>query len=166
MATKNRRRSSLYPRTSEKLNETPILVEDSGVDEEAERRGRLKLQKRQSIGHATPSNVQAQEQISTGVSGYSAAQLADLYSTCMKLSAENKINQKNAFHLQLIDYMAEMMKTKKSSELDNFQAASCALDASAKIYAHRVDNVHSDTLKLAGGVGKSAEEKNESRKGM
>ena len=166
MGPTNRRRSSLYPaRTSDQLNETPVL-DDSGVDEEAERRKRLKLQKRQSIGHATPSNVQAQEQISTGVSGYSAAQLADLYSTCMKLSAENKINQKNAFHLQLIDYMAEMMKTKKSSELDNFQAASCALDASAKIYAHRVDNVHSDTLKLAGGVGKSAEEKNENRKGM
>ena len=43
--------------------------------------------------------------------------------------------------------------------MDNFQAASCALDASAKIYAYRVDSVHSDTLKLAGGVGKSAEEK-------
>merc|ERR1712018_6522 len=65
----------------------------------------------------------------------------------------------NAFHLQLIDYMAEMMKTKKSSNLDNFQAPSCALDASAKIYAYRVDSVHSDTLKLAGGVGKTAEEK-------
>ena len=54
----------------------------------------------------------------------------------MKLSAENKINVKNAFHLQLIDYMTEMMR-KKASDLDNFQAASCALDASAKIYAYR-----------------------------
>ena len=81
----------------------------------------------------------------------------------MKLSAENKINIKNAFHLQLIDYMAEMMKTKKNSDMDNFQAASCALDASAKIYAYRVDSVHSDTLKLAGGVGKTAEESKEDK---
>merc|ERR1711983_491182 len=81
----------------------------------------------------------------------------------MKLSAENKINIKNAFHLQLIDYMAEMMKTKKNSDMDNFQAASCALDASAKIYAYRVDGVHSDTLKLAGGVGKSIEEGKENQ---
>ena len=157
MGPTNRRRSSLYPGVNVSLNATPVLAEPD-VDEEAERRGRLKLQKRQSIGHATPNNAQAKEPISTGVSGYSAAQLADLYSTCMKLSAENKINVKNAFHLQLIDYMAEMMKTKKSSDLDNFQAASVALDASAKIYAYRVDSVHGDTLKLAGGVGKSAEE--------
>jgi condensin complex subunit 2 len=37
-----------------------------------------------------------------------------------------------------------------------FQAASCALDASAKIYGYRVDALHTDTLKLAGGVGKTA----------
>ena len=81
--------------------------------------------------------------------------MSEHYANCMKLSAENKINVKNAFHLQLIDYMTEMMR-KKASDLDNFQAASCALDASAKIYAYRVDSVHSDTLKLAGGVGKSS----------
>ena len=162
MAAPNRRRSSLFPRTSNQLNETPVLDEPD-VDEEVERRGRQKLQKRQSIGHGTPNNAQAQEQISSGVAGYSAAQLTELYSHCMKLSAENKINVKNAFHLQLIDYMTEMMKSKKSSELDNFQAASCALDASAKIYAYRVDGVHSDTLKLAGGVGKSIEEGKENQ---
>merc|ERR1712051_566306 len=96
--------------------------------------------------------------LATGVGGYSAAQLAEHYSNCMKLSAENKINTKNAFHLQLIDYMSEMMRNKKASEMDNFQAASCALDASAKIYAYRVDSVHSDTLKLAGGVGDTNKE--------
>ena len=92
----------------------------------------------------------------SAVRGYSAAQLSEHYANCMKLSAENKINAKNAFHLQLIDYMTEMMR-KKASDMDNFQAASCALDASAKIYAYRVDSVHNDTLKLAGGVGKTNE---------
>ena len=86
------------------------------------------------------------------------AELADMYTNCMKLSAENKISVKNAFQLKLIDYMAEMMKTKKKSEMDNFQSASCALDASTKIYAYRVDSVHSDTLKLAGGVGDTNKE--------
>ncbi len=38
------------------------------------------------------------------------------------------------------------------------QSASCALDASAKIYGYRVDSLHTDTLKLAGGVGKTAQE--------
>ena len=155
------------------------MILHSKVDEDAERRNRVR--KRQSIGRYRPTNETPSTDISsaqpgatgtpqthgalaTGVGGYSAAQLAEHYSNCMKLSAENKINTKNAFHLQLIDYMSEMMRNKKASEMDNFQAASCALDASAKIYAYRVDSVHSDTLKLAGGVGKTAQEQEEQNK--
>ena len=159
-AGKNKRRS-LVPR-NDNLNDTPVL--DMEVDEESERRNRMKkLQKRQSIAGTPQVPGDGKQGQSGSISGYSATQLAELYSNCMKLSAENKINIKNAFHLQLIDYMAEMMKTKKNSDMDNFQAASCALDASAKIYAYRVDSVHSDTLKLAGGVGKTAEENKENQ---
>ena len=32
------------------------------------------------------------------------------------------------------------------------------MDAATKIYGYRVDCIHSDTLKLAGGVGKTAQE--------
>lgn len=39
-----------------------------------------------------------------------------------------------------------------------FQAASCTLDASAKIYAYRVDCVHIDTIKMAGGLGRTSNE--------
>ena len=38
------------------------------------------------------------------------------------------------------------------------QAASCALDASTKIYAYRVDSVHNETMKLASGVGSGKNE--------
>jgi len=160
--------------------DSPMVIPPDEVDEDAERRGRVR--KRQSIGRfnrhvnetptteapvgqtGAPGTPQTQGALATGVGGYSAAQLAEHYANCMKLSAENKINTKNAFHLQLIDYMSEMMRNKKTSEMDNFQAASCALDASAKIYAYRVDSVHSDTLKLAGGVGKTAQEQEEQDK--
>ena len=54
------------------------------------------------------------------ISGLSAAQLAEHYNNCIKLSAENKISAKNAFNLQLIDYMATMIK-KKESDMNNFQ---------------------------------------------
>ncbi|KAG8212665.1 hypothetical protein J437_LFUL019478, partial [Ladona fulva] len=80
-----------------------------------------------------------------------SVQLAEHFKNCMKLSNENKINAKNAFQLQLIDYMAMMLK-RKESDLDNFQVASCTLDASAKIYAYRVDCVHSDAVKMAGSL--------------
>ena len=47
-------------------------------------------------------------------------QLAEHYANCMKLSAENKINVKNAFNIGLIDYMGEMLR-KKAPEMNNFQ---------------------------------------------
>jgi condensin complex subunit 2 len=141
----------------------------SGADEEKERKQRRGLQKRQSFGAAaaaaaeastspapgTPTAASITESVTASIAGYSTAQLAEHYANCMKLSAENKINIKNAFQLKLIDYMAEMLR-KKQSDMDNFQAASCALDASTKIYAYRVDSVHSETLKLASGVGRTA----------
>ena len=67
---------------------------------------------------------------------------------------------KNAFNLQLIDCMSEMLR-KKDPEMNNFQAASCTLDASTKIYAYRVDCVHNDTLKMAGGLGRTGEAQEE-----
>ena len=157
-----------------------------GADEDHERRQRQRLQKRNSFGvpgggapAGGPSGSSAGVATSSpapdtpgGVSGYSAAQLAAHYNDCMKLSAENKISVKNAFQLKLIDYMDEMLKKKGgrrgaagvaasaagANPLDNFQASSCALDASTKIYAHRVDCVHNETMKLASGVGSNKEE--------
>ena len=67
---------------------------------------------------------------------------------------------KNAFNLQLIDCMSEMLR-KKDPEMNNFQAASCTLDASTKIYAYRVDCVHIDTLKMAGGLGRTGNEEHQ-----
>lgn len=130
------------------------------VDEEAERRGRVQVQRRQSFAPLKPSTSSLDEvidgtyptfgcqrfifvtwdvslkrnivcgsvkniwfvilKVPLTTSGYSAAQLAEHYANCMKLSAENKINVKNAFNLHIIDYMAEMVR-KKSSGLDNLQ---------------------------------------------
>lgn len=45
------------------------------------------------------------------------------------------------------------------------KAASCTLDASTKIYAYRVDCVHNDTLKMAGGLGRTGQETTEQEAG-
>jgi hypothetical protein len=50
----------------------------------------------------------------------------------MKLSAENKINVKNAFNLGLIDYMAEMLR-KKAPGMDNFQVENIFYSSSCRI---------------------------------
>ncbi|XP_009956185.1 PREDICTED: condensin complex subunit 2 [Leptosomus discolor] len=49
--------------------------------------------------------------------------------------------------------MTQVLK-QKDSELTNFKVAAGTLDASAKIYAVRVDAVHADTYKVLGGLGK------------
>ncbi|XP_010002221.1 PREDICTED: condensin complex subunit 2 [Chaetura pelagica] len=51
--------------------------------------------------------------------------------------------------------MADILK-QKDSELTNFKVAAGTLDASAKIYAVRVDAVHADAYKVLGGLGKDS----------
>ncbi|XP_033102738.1 condensin complex subunit 2-like isoform X2 [Anneissia japonica] len=131
---------------------TPTFVNVSENDDAAERRQRrrskvLELQ-RQLQSPATPT----ERRRSLPLYGLTTDQLTEHYSSCIKLSAENKINAKNAFGLHLIDYMSEMLK-EKMGELTNFQMASCTLDAGAKIYAGRVDAVHADTYKVLSGLG-------------
>ncbi len=164
---------------NDSFDERPSEMVAPPEDEERERRARRGAHKRQSMGHVAHgagSAAAAAAVASPGLEGtpsgghqpqsavYSNAQLAEIYDHCIRLSAENKINPKNAFQLKMIDYMAEMVK-KKKSDMDNFQAASCALDASTKIYAYRVDSVHTETLKLASGVGSNKADKEEAGAG-
>lgn len=41
--------------------------------------------------------------------------------------------------------------------MENLQTASTVVDASARIYSFRVDAVHYDVLKMAGGLSKAAQ---------
>ncbi|XP_013146685.1 PREDICTED: condensin complex subunit 2 [Papilio polytes] len=77
---------------------------------------------------------------------------------CLKLYAENKINKDNAWNLQLIDFMTSMLR-RHDARMDNLQTASTVVDASARIYSYRVDAVHYDVLKMAGGLSKAAQAK-------
>ncbi|KAK6639671.1 hypothetical protein RUM43_007944 [Polyplax serrata] len=85
------------------------------------------------------------------LAGYTATQLTQHCKDVIKLSTENKINCKNAFNFWLIDVMAAMAKKNDSEINKNFQVASCTLDASVKIYGYRVDAIHTDAVKMAGG---------------
>lgn len=129
-------------------------------DDAAERRQR-RLSKATSVtlqSPATPrsaSRLDSERSQTGGTNGLTNGQLKDLYSNCIKLSTENKINAKNAFGLHLIDYMQDLIKTVKEGDMTNFQVASCTLDASAKIYAGRVDSIHAQAYKMLGGLGRA-----------
>uniref|UniRef100_A0A8C3KRP7 Condensin complex subunit 2 n=1 Tax=Calidris pygmaea TaxID=425635 RepID=A0A8C3KRP7_9CHAR len=135
---------------------TPVLAECPGNDDEREKRQRrrsrvtdLQLGSTDSpLGLASPRQAEAWQ---PALPQWTNAQISDHYSTCIKLSTENKITTKNAFGLHLIDYMTEILK-QKDSELTNFKIAAGTLDASAKIYAVRVDAVHADAYKVLGGL--------------
>lgn len=67
-----------------------------------------------------------------------------------------KITKDNAWNLQLIDFMSSMLR-RHDSRMENLQTASTVVDASARIYSFRVDAVHYDVLKMAGGLVKAAQ---------
>uniref|UniRef100_A0A8C4WXY2 Condensin complex subunit 2 n=2 Tax=Eptatretus burgeri TaxID=7764 RepID=A0A8C4WXY2_EPTBU len=136
--------------------QSPLLLTEDGTVNANDRRERRKtnllLQGAYSPG--SPSQNRRRSQIGTS-SGLSNTQIAEHYSICIKLSAENKITTKNVFGLHLIDYMADLLK-EKGTDMTNFQMAAGTLDASAKIYAVRVDAVHSEAYKMLGGLGREA----------
>uniref|UniRef100_A0A8D3EAH2 Condensin complex subunit 2 n=1 Tax=Scophthalmus maximus TaxID=52904 RepID=A0A8D3EAH2_SCOMX len=134
---------------------TPLLAAFPGNDDEQERRQRrrsrvIDLQTADSSFNDSAS--QSASGTPAAVPKLSNAQISEHYSTCIKLSTENKITTKNAFGLHLIDYMADILK-QKDSELTNFKVAAGTLDASTKIYAVRVDAVHADAYRVLGGLG-------------
>ena len=132
MAARLKRRSSIgFGNRRDSL----ITAPDPGTpemftqDDDEERRVR-NLQRRQAKNveaGVTSSDSPAMERAGSsnrrsigGISGLTMAQLAEHYHNCIKLSSENKISTKNAFNLQLIDYMATMIK-RKESDMNNFQ---------------------------------------------
>ena len=87
----------------------------------------------------------------------SAESVLNLYSNCIKLASENKINAKNTWSLALIDHISEIVRDSKDEDgQTNFQKSSCTLDAGVKIYASRVDSFHNETFKMLGGMNKVA----------
>ncbi|KAM9584993.1 condensin complex subunit 2 [Trichechus inunguis] len=141
---------------------TPILEDFPQNDDEKERLQRRRsrvfdLQFSTDSPHALASPSSRSIDSSATISKFTNTQITEHYSTCIRLSTENKITTKNAFGLHLIDFMSEILK-QKDTEPTNFKVAAGTLDASTKIYAVRVDAVHADVYRVLGGLGKDAPE--------
>lgn len=83
----------------------------------------------------------------------SSVQVKNHISECIKLSTENKINIKNAFSLEMINFMSYMIK-REDDNMSNLQTASTSLDVSTKIYGFRVDGIHTEIMKMLGASDK------------
>ncbi|CAN7949225.1 unnamed protein product, partial [Ixodes pacificus] len=158
------RKRTQSSRVSRFLGVTSLL--ENPNDDEAERvcmQQELlqELQAKHIESPGTPSR--GRQSMGLGPTGLSDVQLAEHYANCIRLSNENKITQKNAFSLHLIDHLKEIVQSKDGST--NFQAASCTLDASAKIYAYRVDRVFTEALQIASELGIPSRAKKNKGKG-
>jgi len=79
----------------------------------------------------------------------SNCELADMYSTCIGLSARGKISQKNAWKLDLVNNMDRILDMEKQvSKRTHFQKASHTIHAASQIYGHRVDSVHTNAYQV------------------
>lgn len=70
---------------------------------------------------------------------------------------QNKINVKNAFDLDT-DFFKNLGLIPDQGEM-SWLKASAGLDASAKIYGYRVDQVHQETYKVLGGLARQENKK-------
>ncbi|XP_065649777.1 condensin complex subunit 2 isoform X2 [Hydra vulgaris] len=167
----NRTRKRTHLVNSPSLSTSIDLIENDDLEEKMLRRkSKLLSNKILSPGglQSSPKRSLDQERRKTlnlCQVGMTKDQLQDHYSTCLKLSAENKINAKNAFGLHLIDYMKDLLKQSQNENAGtNFLLASCTLDAGVKIYAYRVDCIHSEAYKILSSLGRATvdnEEDNE-----
>ncbi|ETE61289.1 Condensin complex subunit 2 [Ophiophagus hannah] len=130
---------------------TPVLQNCPQNDDERERK-----QRRRSrvfdLQFSTESPLSIQSPISKTTCSMKVHKMFDISLDCGNCE---KITTKNVFGLHLIDYMTEILK-QKDSELTNFKVAAGTLDASAKIYAVKVDAVHADVYRVLGGLGRDA----------
>ncbi|XP_066593954.1 condensin complex subunit 2 [Prorops nasuta] len=127
----------------------PITLSENDDEQE-----RTQLRK-EAVAVITPSLGSNRKSLGLGFLGQlSGPQIAERVTQCIKLNAENKINIKNAFSLDMIDLMAYMIK-KRDTNMSNLQVASTSLDVSTKIYGYRVDGLHTEILKMAGVIDKT-----------
>ena len=75
----------------------------------------------------------------------------------IRLASENKISAKNSWSLDLIDNMGEMILNDGGRRGVNFLKASCTIDASVKIYSHRVDDTWTSSMRILQNLSRNSE---------
>ncbi|CAF1444880.1 unnamed protein product, partial [Didymodactylos carnosus] len=77
-------------------------------------------------------------------------ELVELYQTTIEMSVHGKITIKNAFDYLFLEYLSPIIKNVAQNENGpNFVKAGNVINTSAKIYAYRVDALHTETQKLS-----------------
>ncbi|CAH1399013.1 unnamed protein product [Nezara viridula] len=124
--------------------------DDSIIDADDEKEKRERKEKEKAEKEKVKKDAEIKKTGINILNNLTQAELDEHYSKCIQLCNQNKVNVKNAFKLQLIDYM-KIICMKQPSKTENLTLMGCTLGASAKIYAHRVDKVYTDMVKIVSG---------------
>ncbi|XP_053994412.1 condensin complex subunit 2-like [Hylaeus volcanicus] len=149
--------SVIPPNTLSSLRRKSMNVQNSLLENNDEEE-RLALHREMTTSNITnvTKNIKRQSLGLGFLAQLSAPEMKNRIYECIKLNSENKINLKNAFSLEIIDFMTYMIK-KEDVNMSNLQVASTSLDVSTKIYGYRVDSVHTEILKMVGGLDTEVE---------
>ncbi|XP_022231386.2 LOW QUALITY PROTEIN: condensin complex subunit 2 [Drosophila obscura] len=71
--------------------------------------------------------------------------------SCVDLYNCNKLSKDNAWHMSLIDSLANLMD-RHHKKLSNFKMAGSSLEASSKVYGLRVDSIYIDAMRISAGL--------------
>ncbi|KAG5871202.1 hypothetical protein JTB14_019298 [Gonioctena quinquepunctata] len=129
-------RKSLYIDVS--INNRSLLDVTNDDDERSDRRSQHEIQKRLS-------NISQNHHV------LNESYIKEQFVICTHLFTENKITSKNAWKIQIIDMLKPLCQKPNQ---DTLQIASTSIDISTKVYGIRVDDVHSDGLKLANSMAR------------
>lgn len=131
---------------------------------------------RNSGGSRTPGTPRTPRGGNTPNKHLSAQDITAMYASTIKLCQDNKINAKNSWSLNLIDYMGMLVRPdeaadpastapRASTEDVNFQLAGVTLDAGVRIYCSRVDSVHTNAFKVLTGLSRTTGGDNDGEEG-
>ncbi|SPP85963.1 condensin complex subunit 2 [Drosophila guanche] len=84
-------------------------------------------------------------------SGLESIEENEAIRSCVDLYNCNKLSKDNAWHMSLIDSLANLMD-RHHKKLSNFKMAGTSLEASSKVYGLRVDSIYIDAMRISAGL--------------
>ena len=133
-------------------------------EERKQRRRSVKRNRRRSarfsLGGKGIRKTNAGEELSVLTEG----QLTSMYKATIQMSTQNKITSKNAFQLQLIDRINQVVDVvtgngDSGANENAFQHAGCVVEAAAKIYDARVEETYQNTQRFVSDLARSNKSK-------
>lgn len=109
--------------------QTPVINDDEAERREARRRTTAVLD--------TPSTT---------------VEESETLKNCLQ-QCNDKLSRDNAWAVSVIDTLSSLM-SRHHKALSNFKVAGSSLEASSRVYALRVDSVHSEVLRISSGLNK------------